>query len=484
MKDKKKISAITMAFMVFMSVWGFGNVINGYYYFGGINVILLWIPVFALYFIPYALMVGELGSSFKDKGGGVASWIDSTIGPKLAYFAGWTYMVVHIPYLVQKSSNNIIALSYLFYGDGRLSQKGFKFAQTGVLSEIPTTLIVQLISLVIFLLCVFLTLRGIGFLKKIASIAGIAVFILSMLFIVLMIFAPFVTKEISYGSLDFSFDKLVNAFSGSGILNLSILLFAVGGCEKLSPYVNKMKNKSKGFSRGMILAAIMVCACAIFGTLATGIMFAGEELGPDFLANGKYIAFQRVGNYLGMGNVLMYIFAVSELVAQFAVLIISIDAPLRMLLDSSDDRFVPNFLKKKNKHDVYSRAILIESIFVIALIILPAFGGNDVGEVVKAILDLNSICMPLRYLWVFVAYVFLKKSIEKFNPEFTFVKNKVLGIIIGAFCFILTLSACIGKIFNAEGINLILNIATPLVLVGLGFLLPIIAKRTNHKTKN
>ena len=56
----------TLAFMAFSTVWGFGNVLNGFVYSNGIQVIFSWILMFALYFVPYALMVGELGSAFKD----------------------------------------------------------------------------------------------------------------------------------------------------------------------------------------------------------------------------------------------------------------------------------------------------------------------------------------------------------------------------------------------------------------------------------
>ena len=61
--------------MAFSTVWGFGNITNGFVYFNGPQVIFSWILMFALYFIPYALMVGELGSAFKNEGGGVSSWL-------------------------------------------------------------------------------------------------------------------------------------------------------------------------------------------------------------------------------------------------------------------------------------------------------------------------------------------------------------------------------------------------------------------------
>ena len=68
--------------MAFSTVWGFGNVTNGFVWFNGIQVIFSWIFMFALYFVPYALMVGELGSAFKHAGGGVSSWIRENLRHK------------------------------------------------------------------------------------------------------------------------------------------------------------------------------------------------------------------------------------------------------------------------------------------------------------------------------------------------------------------------------------------------------------------
>ena len=72
-KTDSRIKWTTLAFMAFSTVWGFGNVTNGFVHFNGRQVILSWVAMFALYFIPYTLMVGELGSAFKNEGGGVSS---------------------------------------------------------------------------------------------------------------------------------------------------------------------------------------------------------------------------------------------------------------------------------------------------------------------------------------------------------------------------------------------------------------------------
>ncbi len=59
-------------------------------------MVVSWVFIFALYFTPYALIVGQLGSTFKDGKGGVSTWIKHTMGPGLAYLAAWTYWVVHL----------------------------------------------------------------------------------------------------------------------------------------------------------------------------------------------------------------------------------------------------------------------------------------------------------------------------------------------------------------------------------------------------
>ena len=92
-------------------------------------------------------------------------------------------------------------------------------------------------------------------------------------------------------------------------------MFAVGGCEKISPYVNKVENPSKGFPRGMITLAVMVVTCAILGTLAMSRMFdpaiinASAESFNAYAANSSYWAFQKLGQYYHVGDLFMIIYA-------------------------------------------------------------------------------------------------------------------------------------------------------------------------------
>ena len=239
MSDKNKITWGTLALMAFSTVWGFGNIVNGFVYFNGVQVIFSWLLMFALYFIPYALMVGELGSAFKKTGGGVSGWLHETTNAKLAYYAGWTYWACHITYIASKSSGGLKALSWAV----------FRNAKT--YDTLPTHM-VQIATLVVFLIGCYVASRGLNPLKKMLTLAGTTTFVMSLLYIFMMLAAPAINPAAEYTHADFSMKGLIPQFNLGYVTSISILVFAVGGCEKISPYVNKVENPSKGFPKGMI----------------------------------------------------------------------------------------------------------------------------------------------------------------------------------------------------------------------------------------
>ena len=476
MENSKKIKWYALGFMAFSTVWGFGNVVNGFVYFNGTQAIFSWILMFALYFVPYALMVGELGSAFKNSGGGVSSWIHETIGAKCAYYAGWTYWACHITYIASKGSGGLKALSWMIF-------------QNGSTYDTFPTHYVQIATLVVFLFFCWVASRGLNPLKKLATVAGTSMFIMSILYIIMMFAAPVINPNGGFVSLDFSWDNIIPQFNVQYFTSLSILVFAVGGCEKISPYVNKVENPSKGFPRGMISLAIMVVVCAMLGTIAMGMMFDPAIINEStdsfnsYVSNGSYWAFEKLGEYYGVGNALMIIYAACNAIGQFSTLVLSIDAPLRMLLDNEDARqFIPTALLKKNKHGAYINGIWMIVILSGSIIVVQTFGGSGAAGVLAQLNKLNSVTMPLRYLWVFAAYIALRKTAGKFNPEYRFTKSQPLALIAGIWCFIVTAACCIlGMYVEGDLYSTMLNVITPFVLTALGLIMPIIKK--NEKTK-
>ncbi len=109
------------------------------------------------------------------------------------------------------------------------------------------------------------------------------------------------------------------------LTSLSILVFAVGGCEKISPYVNKVKDPSQNFPKAMMALAIMVMISAILGTFAMALMFDPKVVNNnlnEYISNGAYMAFQRLGEYYLVGGSIYVIYSWCNVIGQFSTLVL------------------------------------------------------------------------------------------------------------------------------------------------------------------
>lgn len=473
---QKQLRWFNISFIAFTSVWGLGNVVNNYAQ-QGLTVIVSWLLILALYFVPYTLIVGQLGSTFKDSAGGVSSWVEHTTTKKLAYLAAWCYWVVHIPYLAQKPQGILVALSWAVQGNGDFVKE-------------TSTLLISLICFAIFLFFLWFASKGIKAINAISSLAGICAFIMSILFIVLAVAAPAAFGVEPATPHLTEVKNYIPKFDFTYFTTLSMLVFAVGGAEKISPYVNRTKNPAREFPKGMIFLAIMVAISALFGSFAMAILFDSQHIPEDLMMNGAYVAFAKLGDYYHIGNTFMIIYAITNTLGQIAALAISIDAPLQILLADANPEFIPEALRKKNKNGTPVNGYIMTGILVGILILVPALGIGDMTNLYNWLLNLNSVVMPMRYLFVFLAFIFLMKHIDKFKSSYQFMKNKTLGMIVGLWCFGFTAFACIlgmvPKVSMSENpsqwwFQLAMNIITPIALMALGMILPVIARHQNKK---
>lgn len=395
------------------------------------------------------------------------------MGAKWAYYAGWTYWACHVVYISSKGTGGLRAMAWGIFGN------------TKWYDGLPTAW-TQFATLVVFLLFCWVASRGIPVLKGLATIAGSSMFIMSILFIIMMFAAPAINPSAGFHSIDFNWKNLMPTFNVKYFTSLSILVFAVGGCEKISPYVNKVKDPSKNFPKAMMALAIMVMVSAILGTFAMALMFDPKVVNAnlnEYISNGAYMAFDKLGEYYHVGGLFMYIYSWCNVIGQFSTLVISIDAPLRMLLGSKEAKeFIPKGLLKLNKHGAYINGIWMVVVLSGGLIAIQALVPNA-QAVMAQLVKLNSTTMPLRYLWVFAAYVALRKQQQKFNTTYQMTKHQGLAYTAGIWCFVVTAACCILGIYSPDPFTLFLNILTPIVLIALGLILPGIKKYQEAKAK-
>lgn len=251
-----------------------------------------------------------------------------------------------------------------------------------------------------------------------------------------------------------------------------------------------MKNPKRDFPKAMWMLAIMTGFLTIFGTLALSMFFNAHTVQYDkkFKMNGPYEAFQLLGQSLGMGKSLMYIFAVVQALFMMAQLAVLLDASSRVFAGDVGDKFMPKWLTKKNKNGrpVHSYTLTVGlSLFLLLLTgTLPS-----IHSIYNWLLNINGIISPYKTCWVFVAFVAIRLQQEKFTSDYVFIKNKTGALIVGFWCLIFTfICATLGFIPQNVAIGtsefnhqLWMNIITVIVLFGLGFLLPWLRKREAKK---
>lgn len=90
---------------------------------------------------------------------------------------------------------------------------------------------------------------------------------------------------------------------------------------------------------------------------------------------------------------------------------------------------------------------------------------------------------------MFVAFIALRLQESKFDSSYVFIKNQKGALFVGGWCFLFTfVCATMGfmpqeEAFGTVGFThqLIMNVVSVIVLFGLGFIMPLLAKRDHHE---
>lgn len=467
-----KMKAITwpvLTLMALCTVIGLDDIMYNFQN-QGMPVITSWIIMCLLYVTPYSLMVGQLGSTFSEEGGGLSSWVRGTDGEFLGYFTAWTYWAASIPYAVDSANEIIVDLGWALTGS-----KGFQ-------DKIPTTMFAAL-TFVVFIVFIIVEHHFANSMEFLSSIGGGLMVIMTVLFV----FLAFVGLAKSGGHMatqPFTWHTIIPKFDLHYWSTVGMLIYAMNGCELVAPYVTKMKKPKSDFPKAMITLAIMTAFLTILGSFALGIYFDAYHIPNDLKMNGAYYVFDIVGKQFGMGKFLLYLWAWTSLLFNCALVAVLLDAMTRMLISDTGDKYMPKFLRKKDKNGLpingYILTVALSSFIMILGIFLP-----DMNDIFNWLLNLNSIVSPGVTCWIFYSFMRVRKNSKKYPSKYVYIKNDKLAWLVGLALLVVTAVATIlgfapQDVKQGSGLwwyELIINIVAVIVLIGLGAILPGIRRR-------
>ncbi len=467
-----KMKAITwpvLTLMALCTVIGLDDIMYNFQN-QGMPVITSWIIMCLLYVTPYSLMVGQLGSTFSSEGGGLSSWVRGTDGEFLGYFTAWTYWAASLPYAVDSANEIIVDLGWALTGS-----KGFQ-------DKIPTTMFAAL-TFVVFIVFIIVEHHFANSMEFLSSIGGGLMVIMTVLFV----FLAFVGLAKSGGHMatqPFTWHTIIPKFDLHYWSTVGMLIYAMNGCELVAPYVTKMKKPKSDFPKAMIALAIMTAFLTILGSFALGIYFDAYHIPNDLKMNGAYYVFDMVGKQFGMGKFLLYLWAWTSLLFNCALVAVLLDAMTRMLISDTGDKYMPKFLRKKDKNGLpingYILTVALSSFIMILGIFLP-----DMNDIFNWLLNLNSIVSPGVTCWIFYSFMRVRKNSKKYPSKYVYIKNDKLAWLVGLALLLVTAVATIlgfapQDVKQGSGLwwyELIINIVAVIVLIGLGAILPGIRRR-------
>ncbi|GAW64386.1 amino acid permease [Ligilactobacillus acidipiscis DSM 15836] len=467
--SKKYISWPVLAMMAFVTVIGFEDIMYNFKN-QGMGVITSWIIMMFLYVVPYALMVGQLGSVFNSEGGGLSSWIRGTNGEFLGYFTAWTYWAASIPYVVDSAQSVIVGFGWAFTGSSSFQ------------NNMPNS-IFTLLTFIVFIIFIFIQRHLSNSMEILSTIGGFAMFGMTVLFVFMSI-VGLIKSGGHMATQPMNIHTLLPKFDLKYLTTIGLLIYAVNGAELVAPFVTQMRKPKVEFPKAMITLALMTTFLTIFGSFSLGIFFDANHLPNDLKMNGDYYAFQALGRQYGVGNVFMYIYAWTSVIYMCALLAVLLDAMTRMLISDTGEKYMPAFLRKKNADGLpingYILTCTLSGFIMLLGVFLP-----EMNDIFNWLLNLNGIISPGVTCWIFYAFMRIRKNPEKYPSEYVFIKNDKFGYIAGLLLLVVTAAATLFGVAPQDvpaysgtwWYELTINFIAIVILIGLGAILPLIRKR-------
>lgn len=415
--ERRTLSSKALMLMTFTAVFSFGNIIDS-----SVNIGLATIPSYIFgtifYFFPFALMIGEFASATGDSESGINSWIKKTLGARWAFLGSWTYFFVNLFFFTSILPKILIYASYTFRGKNVFEGK---------------TVLISLISIILFWIVTFISTKGVSWISKITNISGIARIILGVGFIVLSFGVILLFGEAP--AQEFTAETIVPKFNWTYFMVLAWILQAVGGAESIGVYIKDVKGGNKTFIRTMLISTGIIGGLYALGSVSVGLIVPSEVLSGNF-SNGLFDAFAILGRHYGLGNIVTNIVGFIMLLASLGSLVLWTAAPAKVLFSEIPEGIFGSWVAKTDDRGNPNNALYLQAIIVTILLIIPALGIGSVDALLEMFINMTASTSLIPVLFFLVGYIVLRTKKDDMKRTFK-VGSRTLGIIIGYLLLIL-----------------------------------------------
>lgn len=455
--DKKRIGLGALVMMMFTTIFGFAN---GPVAFArmGYAAIIWYILGALLFFLPTSMMYAEFGASFKDAKGGIYSWMERSLGKKIAFIATFIGLASWIIWMISVSQKVWIPLSTLIFGKDMTttwSLFGMNGGQT-----------VGVLAVVFVIVVAFFVTRGVKSISRISAIGGMFVMALNVILVLASI-----AVLIGHGG-HFAEPLRWHSFLVSGnpdyktigqMISFALYaIFAYAGLEQMGGIMEDVDNAEKTYPKAALIATTIIglgyaISILLWGASSNWAQIAGDK--SVNLGNITYVLMNNLGTQLGdafgmshaggvlLGSIFARFAGISMFFAYVGSFFVLTYAPLKSFILGSPKEVWPKKFIALNKHDVPAVAVWSQATLVSILIIMISFGGKSATQLYLVLTNMGNVSSTLPYVFLVAAFPLFKRLNDVERP-FVFYKSQTVTWIITLLVEALTIISIILTIIS------------------------------------
>jgi glutamate:GABA antiporter len=363
---------------------------------------LTWLVLSAVtFFLPYGLLVAELGSTFPQEGG-IYEWCKLAGGRLYAALAATLYWI-SVPLLI----GGVTVVGII------AALKTFWFGNTNYLfgGQVATDAFVEM-GIAFVLIC-SITFGSIISLRRGKWISTVGSFCkITLLLIFLVLAAVYAVSDVGKGT-HFGIADLVPSDWGlivTGIL--PVLVFLWTGLEVQSSAAEEMINAQRDVPRAILRASVIVVI--LYSLFLLGILIALPR-SQLTIVGGFFDAFRTVDSVLstwlatGLGWLFALGFATS-LFASGATLFMTVSRTYAIAaLDGAAPMLLGRFSQRFGTP--YAASLLagaLATVTMVVSILVATFGSEDIGMLFTQVFGTVVLIVALAYLLIFPSFLVLR----------------------------------------------------------------------------
>ncbi|MDO4562302.1 MAG: amino acid permease [Clostridia bacterium] len=337
-----------------------------------------WIFLLIGFFLPYAQISAELGTTYEDEGG-IYDWVKRAYGVKWGSRVAW-YYYINFPLWMG-------SLAVLF---------------TDVLMQIFSINIGTFPLLLIQLLFIWLVVAVSSYsVSESKWILNIAAFFKAA--IMLAIGGLGIYAAVTRGAANtFTLTSLVPGLDVGSLSNISVIIFNFLGFEVVTTFASQMKNPSKEIPRAIILGGTFIAIFYLLAAFGISVAIPVEELSAS---SGLIESFMLLTQ--SSGGILIILFGLMFLYTLIANLISWSLGVNYVAQYAASQGSLPKVFSYKSKSDMPQGANIANGVIASAIVLIAPLIPSE--DLFWSFFALNMITLLLSYVLMFPAFLKLRR---------------------------------------------------------------------------